>query len=120
MDRFALRIPAFPKRDWMEGSMAAEHGLFLGWNRPARGREAAAVELFGSVIGYLGKQQKAGSVESFEPVFLAAHGGDLNGFIVVRGDHAKLAAMRATDEFQELIARVNMNVDGFGVIESFV
>ena len=92
------------------------YGYFIGWNRPIAGRETIAVELFNSIIGYLGKQQQAGIVESFEPVFLHAHGGDLNGFIIVRGDRVKLTQLVATDEWYELFTKVQVNVDGFGVI----
>ena len=31
-------------------------------------------------------------IESFEPVFLEPHGGDLTGFILIQGDAAKLAS----------------------------
>ena len=36
----------------------ANHALFIGWNRPVIGRETIAVELFQSVVGYLGKQRE--------------------------------------------------------------
>jgi hypothetical protein len=98
----------------------ANHGLFVGWNRPVTGRETVAVELFNSFISYLGKQQQAGAVESFEPVFMHPHGGDMNGFVIVRGDRTKLNQMIASDEWYDLLTRINLAVDGVGVIPAFI
>ncbi len=96
--------------------MAATHGMFIGWNRPKSGHEAQAIETFQSVIAYLGKQQQHGAIESFEPAFLGPHGGDLNGFVLVRGDRARLDTLRWSDEFLDLTTRANIFVDGFGVL----
>ena len=98
----------------------ANHGLFVGWNRPCSGRETVAVELFNSLISFLGKQQQAGVVESFEPVFLHAHGGDLNGFVIVRGDRGKLTQLTASEEWYDLITRIMINAEGVGVIPAFL
>ena len=45
--------------------MASDSALFVGWKVPVVGREADAVELFNSFVGYLGKQEAAGAIESF-------------------------------------------------------
>ena len=37
--------------------MASDSALFIGWRLPVVGREADALEMFGSFVGYLGKQQ---------------------------------------------------------------
>ena len=44
--------------------------VFLGWDRPTAGREGKAVELFQEYMQYLGGLQQAGTIQSFEPVFL--------------------------------------------------
>ncbi len=100
--------------------MPSDAALFVGWKLPFVGREADAVELFGSFVGFLGKQQAAGAIESFEPCLLAPHGGDLGGFILVRGERGKLATLRASDDFEELVSKCVVNVDGFGVVEGYV
>jgi hypothetical protein len=94
----------------------AEAGLFIGWGETVRGREAQAVELFNEVIGYYGRLQEQGEIESFEPVFLEPHGGDLGGFVLIRGEAEKLAAVRVSDEFTQFSIRATMVVDGFGVV----
>ncbi len=96
--------------------MAATHGLFIGWNRPIPGRESQAIETFQSFLAYLGKQQNQGAIESFEPAFLGPHGGDLNGFVLVKGDRQKISTLRWSDEFLELATRANFNVQSFGLL----
>ena len=93
-----------------------DFGLFIGFGFPARGREEGAVKVFGELLELLGGQQQRGNVESFEPVFLQPHGGDLGGFVIVRGDRAKLDAFVASDEFQRVANRAQVIVDNFGVV----
>jgi hypothetical protein len=100
--------------------MASDSALFIGWKLPVVGREADALEMFGSFVGYLGKQQATGTVDSFEPCLLSPHGGDLDGFIIVRGDRGKLSALRYSDEFEELVAKCLLSVDGFGVVDAYI
>ena len=100
--------------------MASDSALFIGWKLPVVGREADAVELFGSFVGYLGKQQASGAIESFEPCFLSPHGGDLDGFILVRGERARLAGLRSSEEFEDLVSKCLLSVGGFGVVEGYV
>jgi hypothetical protein len=100
--------------------MASNSALFIGWKLPVVGREVEAVELFGSFVSYLRKQQAIGAIESFEPCFLSPHGGDLGGFFLVRGERARLAGLRSSDEFEELVSRCLVNVDGFGVVDAYI
>jgi len=96
--------------------MAAERGFLIGWNRVVPGKEAQAMALFGEALAFWGKQQQAGVVESFEPVFLTPHGGDLNGFILIRGDAARLSALMLTDEYLMIEQKASYLLDGHGVI----
>jgi len=94
----------------------ADAGLFIGWGAVARGREKEAVDLFNEILGYYGRLQEDGDIESFEPVFLEAHGGDLAGFVLVRGDAEKLASIRVSEEFTLYTIRAGLVVDNFGVV----
>jgi hypothetical protein len=94
----------------------ADAGLFVGFGSPARGRESQAVELFNEVLAYYGRLQDSGEIESFEPVFLEPHGGDLDGFILLRGDAEKLASVRVSEEFTQLSIRAGLCVENFGVV----
>jgi hypothetical protein len=90
--------------------------LVLGWDRAIPGREGDALELFTQVTGWLAKQQQAGGIASFEPVILSAHGGDLNGLIIIRGERTKIDALRANDEFLTLQTRATLYLKSFGAI----
>ena len=94
----------------------ADAGLFVGFGNPVRGREREAIQVFNETIEYYARLQQQGEIESFEPVFLAPHGGDLGGFILVRGDREKLGRVQASDEFQRLSMRADLIVEGFGIV----
>ncbi len=94
----------------------ADAGLFVGWGEVVRGREADAIELFNETLAYYGRLQEEGTIEGFEPVFLEPHGGDLGGFILIRGDAEKLASLRVNEEFMQFSIRATLHVNGFGVV----
>jgi hypothetical protein len=98
----------------------AEAGLFTGWGPPVRGRETRGLDVFNEALSFYGKQQESGAIESFEVVLLAPHGGDLAGFILVRGSEEQIAALRASDDFQRLNTRAGLIVERFGVVDAVV
>ena len=59
----------------------ADYGLFIGWGALVRGRELKGLEVFNESIQFWADHQKKGNIESFEPVLLTPHGGDLAGFL---------------------------------------
>jgi hypothetical protein len=81
-----------------------------------RGRKPEAVETFNATIEYFAGLQEDGTIESCEPVFLKAHGGDLDGFFFVRGEAEKLAASRVDPDFQAVVTRAGLVVDNLGVV----
>jgi hypothetical protein len=97
--------------------MAGE-ALFVGWGNAVRGREAKSLQVFQEAVEYYGGQQQQGNIDSFEPVFLQPHGGDLAGFFLVKGDAEKIDAMRRSDEFQRIHTRANQIVEGLGIVSA--
>ena len=98
----------------------ADRVLFIGWNRPVVGREQQAMELFQKVVEFYGKLQADGRIESFEPVILAAHGGDLNGFFLLKGEAGKLAELREDDAFVQIVMEAGYCLNGFGVVPGYI
>jgi hypothetical protein len=96
----------------------AEAGLFIGWGQVVRGREAKGLGVFGDAVNFWTAQQASGAIEGFETVLLGPHGGDLAGFILVRGSNEQIAAVRANEEFQRVNARAGAVVDGLGIIDA--
>lgn len=90
--------------------------MFIGWGATAAGRERKAVDLFGESLRFLTALVAEGRVASVEPFFLEPHGGDLEGFFLVRGDQAELNRIRYDDEFQRLAVRAQVLVQNFGVV----
>jgi hypothetical protein len=94
----------------------ADFGLFIGFGAPVRGRERQAIEGFNDVFEYNSRLQQEGEIERFETVLLEPHGGELSGFILLRGDPDKLARIRTSDEFQRHITRGLLTVEHLGVV----
>ena len=90
--------------------------IFIGWTRSVRGREQAAQKVFQEALGLFEQLRSDGRIESFEAVLLDAHGGDLGGFMLLRGDREKLAALRISPEMERLNTRAAVIVEGFGVV----
>jgi hypothetical protein len=97
----------------------AGDALFLGWGPVVRGRELKALEVFQETLTYYGGLQQAGQIDSFEPVLVAPHGGDLAGFILLRGTRASLDEVRSSEEFRRLVARAGSIVDNIGVVDAY-
>jgi hypothetical protein len=97
----------------------ADDLLFIGWGSVVRGREEQALQVFGETVEYWTSARREGRIDSFEPVLLTPHGGDLAGFMLVRGTRAALDAIRADHEFERLIARAGAVVEQLGVIEAY-
>jgi len=91
------------------------NGIIIGWNRPITGREKQAGELFGASLAYFGRLQGEGKLDSFEPVIIAAHGGNLNGFFSLKGAPEKLDALRHDNEFLKLVVQLGNCIDGLSV-----
>jgi hypothetical protein len=90
--------------------------LFIGWDRPHVGMEDKAfgfltTEGFEALKKFQGKH-----FERMEPFALTAHGGDLNGGILLFGERAKLDEMRRTDEFEAFSGRMSRLFSRYGVV----
>ena len=98
----------------------AERVIFIGWDRSIVGREQRAMQLFQKCMEYYSKLQAGGRIESFETVILSHHGGDLNGFVLLKGDEKKLAEIREEDAFIEITLEATLCLDGFGIVPGYI
>lgn len=90
--------------------------IFFGWNRPLPGRERLSAAHFQEFVQYLGGLQQNGTIESFDVVFLNPHGGDLNGFFLIRGDRGKLAELVQSADWTTHMTRASLHLDGSGAV----
>jgi hypothetical protein len=79
-----------------------------------------ALALFQESMQYYARLQQQGEIDSFEPVQLEPHGGDLQGFLLLRGDTDKLAQLRVSPEFVSLTARATLALDNIGVAGAYL
>jgi len=98
----------------------ADSGLFVGFGFPVRGRERQAIQVFNEAFEYYSRLQQAGEIESFEPILLEPHGGELNGFFLLRGEKDKLARIRVSEEFERVTARAELIVDHLGIVSGYL
>jgi hypothetical protein len=94
----------------------ADFALFVGWGDVIPGREQQATRVFGETMEYFGRLQQKGEIAGIEPFFLELHGGDLNGFFLVRGERDALSRIRASEEFGRVILRASMVVKNVGAV----
>lgn len=98
----------------------ADSGLFIGWGQVVRGREKRAVQVFNESVEYWGGLQNDGKIEDFEVVLLTPHGGDLQGFALLRGSEDQIAALRTDEEFARRVTRADMIVESQGVVDAVI
>jgi hypothetical protein len=84
----------------------AKAALFVGWGALIPGREEAAGKVLEGAVAWLTELQRQGRIDSFEPVALGPHGGDLAGFVLVKGDKDAIAELRYSDEFVRISAHI--------------
>ena len=98
----------------------ADAALFVGFGSPARAREPQALAVWDEAVELYTELQARGEIDSFEPVLLEPHGGDLSGFVLIRGEREQIARLRAHGEFRRIATRAGLVVDGFGVVEAHI
>jgi len=98
----------------------ADRVLFIGWNRAVIGREKQAMQVFQKNMEYYTKLKKEGRIESFEPVLLQVHGGDLNGFWLLKGSAQQIEEIRRDSAFLDLIIEGGYCVEGLGMVLGYI
>jgi hypothetical protein len=97
----------------------ADEALFIGWGEVVRGRERKAVEVFNESIQYYGQLQQDGKIEGFDAWFLAPHGGDLAGFILLHAEREQLDEIQRSPDFERIQTRAGLIVDRVGVVNAY-
>jgi hypothetical protein len=103
-----------------KGKVMAEAALFIGWGEVARGREKRALDVYNDSLQYYGRLQQEGRIERFDVAVLNPTGGDLGGFIMLRGTAEQIDSARRSEEFQRLQNRVQLIANGLRITDAFV
>ena len=94
----------------------AEAGIFIGWGANVPGREEKGLEVFNESVAYWGQLEEDGKIESFEVVLLTPHGGDLEGFALLRGSRDQVGTLIVDEEFERTTARATLIVQNVGIV----
>ena len=96
----------------------ADRVLFISWGTVVRGREERALEVFNDVLGFYGRLQQEGRIESIDVVLLAPALG-VRGYIAVHGSGAQLGALREDEEYMRVMVDSELVVDDFNIVEGY-
>jgi hypothetical protein len=98
----------------------ADAGLFIGWGEVVRGREDRALDIFNETLELYGQLQSDGRIESFDVALLNPHGGELQGFVMLRGSEAQIDAVGRDEDFQRVMTKASLLVDDLGIIPAAI
>jgi hypothetical protein len=98
----------------------ADAGLFIGWGEVVRGREDRALDVFNETLELYGQLQSDGRIESFEVALLDPHGGELQGYVMLRGSEDQIDAVRRDEDFIRLMTKASLIVDDLGIIPASI
>ena len=94
----------------------ADAGLFIGWGQVVRGREDRALDVFNETVEFYGQMQSDGRIESFDVCLLEPHGGELGGFVLLRGTEDQIEAVHRAEDFERVMTKASLIVDDLGVV----
>jgi len=97
----------------------ADRVLFIGWGANVRGREARGLDVFDQAVGFYGRCQQEGRIESFDVILLDPHGGGLAGYMELHGSADQLRALRDDEEFRRILFDASLIVDELGVVDGY-
>jgi hypothetical protein len=96
----------------------ADRVLFISWGQTVRGREERGMEVWNDTLGFYGRLQQAGRIESFDVVLLSPASG-LGGYLALQGSAQQLAAVREDEEFQRNTLAASLIVDELRVVDGY-
>lgn len=98
----------------------AEAALCSVWGSAIPGREKQALNVFNDMVQWWTGVQQEGKIERFDVTVLAPSGGDVSGFLVVRGTADQLDSLRRSKEYQQQIARAMLVASHVNVSDAYV
>ncbi len=96
----------------------ADRVLLLSWGAPVRGREERALEVFNESMGYWGRAQQEGRIESFD-VCLFVPNASMDGFLRINGSAEQLAAIKEDEGYERLMIDTGLIIDNMQIYEGW-
>jgi len=70
-------------------------------------------------MGYLVALAGEGKIGPFEPVLLDPHGGDLTGFVMVKGTHEQIGDLKRSEQFLKIVAKIQLVHSCVRVVDAY-
>jgi hypothetical protein len=96
----------------------ADRVLFISWGSVVRGREERALEVFNDVLGFYGRLQQEGRIESIDVALLVPALG-VRGYLTIHGSAEQLCALRDDEEYMRLMVDSELVVEDFSIVDGF-
>jgi hypothetical protein len=93
----------------------ADRMLFIAWAEPVHGREERSLDVFNDALGFYGRCQQEGLIESFDVVLLEPN-PDIGGYIELHGSQDQLNALTEDPDYRRILAEATTVVEGMRVI----
>jgi hypothetical protein len=93
----------------------ADSVLFISWGQATPGREERGLEVFNEAIGFYGKWQQEGRIDSFDLVLFNPN-ADMNGYVEVRGTTEQLNAIQQDDDYRRVLVEATLVCSGMRVL----
>lgn len=96
------------------------NAILLTWD--VRCRDASRWELssFKTHLQYMGALKSAGTIESFDPLFLEPRGVGIAGLILIRGEPQKLTELTQQDDWSKLMLRAQMTLKNPALVRGYM
>ena len=96
----------------------ADRVLLVSWGEPVRGREDRTLEVFNESMGFWGRAQQEGRIESFD-VCLFVPNAVMDGFLRINGSADQLHAIKQDEGYQRLMIDTSLIVEHMHVAEGW-
>jgi hypothetical protein len=91
--------------------------LFIAWNHPyPKMHKEAFGFLTSQGLEMVAKWKKEGWFKEYELIGITPHCGQINGFMLFKGERPKLDELRRTDDFEKFAMQMASMFEGFGVV----
>jgi hypothetical protein len=97
----------------------AKGALFVGWGSIVSGREKIAADVLNEAQQYLQRLQREGVIDGADVVLLEPHGGELEGFVLIKGEKEAISRLRTDDMFVHMIVGVQLVHNNVRVVGAY-
>jgi hypothetical protein len=97
----------------------AKGALFVGWGSIISGREKVAADVLHEAMKYLEQLHREGVIDGADAVLLEPHGGELEGFVLIKGEKDAISRLRVDDVFIHMIVGVQLVHNNVRVVGAY-